>query len=144
MNTDSMTSLHDCHTPAAQSLHITWVRPRMHTLRLMGSLSKAASMSSSLSNTLAGPLNWSPSLPVIFPTQPSGAKFPYNIWRWPLLLIGFSRGTMTFCPSLSPGRAAKFSARVLPAGRFSTQSTACVWADHPRALTFHGVLSSCT
>ena len=41
---------------------------------------------------------------------------------------------MTLCPSLSPGRAARFSARVLPAGRLSTQTTVCVWADRPRAL----------
>ena len=89
MNTDSMTSLRHCHTPAAQSLHTTWVRlgftkssydknmilqahgekpldsvlhietksTLCQTLRLIGSLSRAASMSSSLSKTLAGPLN---------------------------------------------------------------------------------------
>ena len=35
--------------------------------------------SSSDSNTLAGPLNSVPSLPEIFATAPSAAKFPYRI-----------------------------------------------------------------
>lgn len=40
---------------------------------------RAANMSSSESYTLAGPSNTRPSLPVIFATQPSGARLPYRI-----------------------------------------------------------------
>lgn len=51
------------------------------TLRELVSSERAASMSSSESYTLAGPSNTRPSLPVIFATQPSGAKLPYRICK---------------------------------------------------------------
>ena len=49
------------------------------TLSCCGSSATTASMSSSLSNTRAGPRNCSPSLPVILATEPSGARLPYRI-----------------------------------------------------------------
>jgi hypothetical protein len=39
--------------------------------------------------------------------------------RWPLDLMGVSRGMMTCCPLLSSGTAARFSAIVFP-GAFQT------------------------
>ena len=71
-------------------------------------------MSSSLSKHRAGPLNFSPSLPVILATEPPGAREPFKIRMWPLSLIGFSSGAIIVCPSLSPGKSATFSASVLP------------------------------
>ena len=44
------------------------------------------------SNTRAGPSNTSPSFPEIFATLPPVAKFPYNICKCPVALIGFSFG----------------------------------------------------
>lgn len=38
------------------------------------------------------PEKYSPSFPVIFATEPSGARFPNNIWRWPESLMGFVTG----------------------------------------------------
>src|SRR5437016_951291 len=46
--------------------------------RLLSFRSSACSMSSSESYTLAGPDNRNPSFPVIFATEPSGARFPFN------------------------------------------------------------------
>ena len=50
------------------------------------------SMSSSLSKTLAGPVNCRPSLPVILATAPSGARLPRRMRMWPSFLIGLSSG----------------------------------------------------
>jgi len=38
------------------------------------------------------PEKYNPSLPVIFATEPSGARLPYNIWIWPVSLMGFDNG----------------------------------------------------
>ena len=49
------------------------------TFSACGFSERASSMASSESNTRAGPSKRVPSFPVIFPTQPSGARFPYSI-----------------------------------------------------------------
>lgn len=49
------------------------------TFSACGFSERASSMASSESNTRAGPSKTVPSFPVIFPTQPSGARFPYSI-----------------------------------------------------------------
>mmetsp|Transcript_11442 Transcript_11442/g.29743 ORF Transcript_11442/g.29743 Transcript_11442/m.29743 type:complete len:200 (-) Transcript_11442:706-1305(-) len=71
-------------------------------------------MSSSQSKHSAVPSNESPSFPVILATEPSGARLPYKICRWPDALIGCEIGTITSCPSCSPGTSARFSASVFP------------------------------
>ena len=38
------------------------------------------------------PEKYSPSFPVIFATEPWGARFPYSIWIWPVSLMGFVNG----------------------------------------------------
>ena len=50
----------------------------------------ASTPSSSELKTLALPSKEVPSLPVIFATAPSLAKFPYKILRWLSFLIGSS------------------------------------------------------
>nr|GMD00444.1 Uncharacterised protein [Ipomoea batatas] len=47
--------------------------------KLIGSSEIAVIMDSSPSKTRAGPRKNSPSFPVIFATEPSGARLPYNI-----------------------------------------------------------------
>ena len=47
-------------------------------------------------------------------TEPSVAMLPYKVWRWPVFLIGLSRGMITSWPSLRSGQDARFSAIVLP------------------------------
>mmetsp|Transcript_15904 Transcript_15904/g.41237 ORF Transcript_15904/g.41237 Transcript_15904/m.41237 type:complete len:264 (+) Transcript_15904:302-1093(+) len=83
-------------------------------LKLGGSFSRAASMSSSLSKQRATPSKTRPSLPVILATEPSGARLPYRIWMWPSGLMGVSSGMITCWPSLRSGQPARFSAIVLP------------------------------
>lgn len=38
------------------------------------------------------PEKYSPSLPVILATEPSGAIFPYSIWMCPVALMGLDNG----------------------------------------------------
>mmetsp|Transcript_19711 Transcript_19711/g.53171 ORF Transcript_19711/g.53171 Transcript_19711/m.53171 type:complete len:217 (-) Transcript_19711:778-1428(-) len=76
--------------------------------------STALSMSSSQSKHSAVPSKLRPSLPVILATEPSGARLPKRIWRWPLSLMGLESGKITSWPALRSGRAAKLSAIVLP------------------------------
>ena len=52
------------------------------------------------------PEKYMPSFPVIFATDPSGAKFPYKIWICPVSLMGFSIGEIIFCQ--------KFQSRIMP------------------------------
>ena len=52
----------------------------------------AAFVSSSDSNTCAGPEKINPSLPVIFATAPSNAKFPNSICKWPCSLMASLTG----------------------------------------------------
>ena len=52
----------------------------------------AVKHSNSLSKTLAGPVNFSPSLPVILATHPCSARFPLRICIWPDSLIGLFKG----------------------------------------------------
>ena len=47
------------------------------------------------SNTRAGPVIAGLLSPVIFATQPSGARLPLRIARWPCLYIGFDHGRIT-------------------------------------------------
>ncbi len=69
----------------------------------------------SLSNTLAGPSNRSPSFPVILATLPFSARLPYKICKCPFFFSGFSTGRIIFCTSKSRSFAvSKFSATVLP------------------------------
>ena len=71
--------------------------------------------SCSPSNTLAGPVNNSPSLPEIFATLPFSARLPNSICKCPVDLTGCSTGRIIFCVSKSKsGTEAKFSATVLP------------------------------
>ena len=77
-------------------------------------------MSSSQSYTRAVPLNTVPSLPVILPTQPPGARLPRITCRWPVGLMGSASGRTISCwPGAEPksgrsGRSARFSLIVLP------------------------------
>mmetsp|Transcript_3241 Transcript_3241/g.7979 ORF Transcript_3241/g.7979 Transcript_3241/m.7979 type:complete len:298 (+) Transcript_3241:342-1235(+) len=96
--------------PFGPSYRMTTTHPRKDS----GSSSRAASMASSWSKQRAGPSNSSPSLPVIFATDPSGATSPYRICRWPVSLMGLLRGITTSWPSLKPGHISKFSAMVFP------------------------------
>lgn len=43
------------------------------------------------------PEKYSPSLPVILATEPSGARLPYNICMWPVSLMGFDKGLIICC-----------------------------------------------
>mmetsp|Transcript_16173 Transcript_16173/g.21412 ORF Transcript_16173/g.21412 Transcript_16173/m.21412 type:complete len:205 (-) Transcript_16173:1068-1682(-) len=73
------------------------------------------SMSSSRSKTRATPLNLNPSLPVIFATDPPGAREPYKILIWPESLIALSKGiTISWSSKVSEGTSARFSATVFP------------------------------
>mmetsp|Transcript_28157 Transcript_28157/g.69343 ORF Transcript_28157/g.69343 Transcript_28157/m.69343 type:complete len:286 (-) Transcript_28157:657-1514(-) len=78
------------------------------------SAASATSMSSSESYTLANPLKYKPSLPVILATEPSGARLPYRHCRCPVALMGSEMGLITCCPVLRSGHDARFSAMVLP------------------------------
>jgi len=70
--------------------------------------------SCSLSNTLALPVNTSPSLPEILATAPPGAILPRKIWRCPLFLMGFERGRIIAWFGGKEGQEEMFSAIVLP------------------------------
>ena len=75
----------------------------------------AVKHSNSLSNTLAGPENFNPSLPVIFATHPSSARFPFRICIWPDSLIGLLRGKIISLDFRSGDLIfERFSSRVLP------------------------------
>jgi hypothetical protein len=71
-------------------------------------------MSSSESNTRAGPENRRPSLPVILPTAPPGARLPRRIEMWPRDFTAVSTGAMMVWPSVSGAASATFSPRVRP------------------------------
>ena len=47
------------------------------------------------------PEKYNPSLPVIFATEPSGARSPLKIWMCPVSLIGFDTGLIITCKSKS-------------------------------------------
>jgi hypothetical protein len=70
--------------------------------------------SNSFSKTIAGPEKDSPSLPVIFATEPSGAKLPYKILKCPVAFTGLVKGKITSCPSGNAFTASKFSLMVFP------------------------------
>ena len=78
------------------------------------SSARASSISSSESYTLAKPLKYKPSLPVILATEPSVAMLPNRHCKWPVSLMGLSRGRMISWPSLRSGQDARFSAMVFP------------------------------
>ena len=58
-------------------------------------------MSSSESNTRAGPEKRRPSLPVILPTAPPGARLPRRIEMWPRDFTAVSMGATMVWPSAS-------------------------------------------
>jgi hypothetical protein len=58
--------------------------------------------SNSLSKTFAGPENDSPSLPVIFATEPSGARLPYNTLKCPVAFTGLLMEVSLFDQLLIP------------------------------------------
>ena len=67
------------------------------------------------SNTRAGPVIETFFSPVIFATQPSGARLPFRIARWPCLYIGFDQGRITsWSLRGSDGMSLSMSAIVLP------------------------------
>ena len=96
--------------PLGPSYLMTTTQP----LKDSGSSSSAASIASSWSKHLAGPSNSSPSFPVIFATDPSGATSPYRICRCPVSLMGLSSGITTSWPSVKSGQDSRFSASVFP------------------------------
>mmetsp|Transcript_721 Transcript_721/g.2356 ORF Transcript_721/g.2356 Transcript_721/m.2356 type:complete len:267 (-) Transcript_721:643-1443(-) len=83
-------------------------------LKLSGSFASASSIASSPSKQIAVPSNLRPSFPVIFATEPSGARSPYRIWMCPDFLIGSLMGRSTSWPSTSGRHSSRFCARVLP------------------------------
>ena len=96
--------------PLGPTCLITTTSPAFIRPELMPAIS-----SNSPSNTRAGPVNCSPSLPVIFATLPPSARLPYNICKCPVAFMGLSKGRMIFCLSKSrSGISARFSASVLP------------------------------
>ena len=76
--------------------------------------SRARSMSSSESKTLAGPSKRSPSLPVIFATAPPGARLPRRMRICPVSLMGAPSGATMRWPSASGAAPSRFSAIVWP------------------------------
>ena len=70
--------------------------------------------SSSELKTFAFPVNRVPSLPVIFATAPSGAKFPYSTLKWLEFFTGLDNGRIIFWPLGYEETSSRFSSKVFP------------------------------
>mmetsp|Transcript_20682 Transcript_20682/g.48643 ORF Transcript_20682/g.48643 Transcript_20682/m.48643 type:complete len:315 (-) Transcript_20682:1451-2395(-) len=97
--------------PVGPSYRIMTTSPFLISLFLRPSIIRG-----SLSYTRAVPVKVSPSFPVILATPPPGQRFPYIMSKWPVFLMGSSRGRMISCPGVSPGcsMSARFWFQVFP------------------------------
>mmetsp|Transcript_37762 Transcript_37762/g.88853 ORF Transcript_37762/g.88853 Transcript_37762/m.88853 type:complete len:335 (+) Transcript_37762:311-1315(+) len=118
--------------PLGPSYRITMTLPRSDSW----SLTTCAIRSSSASKHMAGPWKRVPSLPVILPTAPSGARVPSRMAMCPVALTGLAKVPMTSWPASRPGSSARFSAIVLPV---IVMQSPCRWPCSSMYLRTPGV-----